>query len=829
MKYRMIGQQSAVAPLFLVSLAATGYEIALTRYFAVAQWSDYGYWIISIVMVGFALSGVVLSLVRDFAVRHAAATLAALPALLVATAALGFHWTAANPFNPLQLQNADTWLPQVGNIGLYYLGLLPFFFLAGLYIGISFIVNSHRIGRIYGFDLLGAGCGALAILGAMFFLHPFRLVPALLLPLALSALFAPRKRPIAVTAAAFALLGGEALLLLGPAPAISDFKAIYVPLHVPHSHVAAEVRSPRGYYQLLDEFMERVDTDVSNDAGMLGLPGPPTSFGLYRDGMRIAALPRPGVSDTRYAASALDALPYLLHPKARVLQAGGSGGFGPRAALSLGAAEVTVLEPEPILLRALRHGLGPSPALAADPRLVILGEGPLAAVHRAAARDAHYDIIDVSENFLEASEANATAFTAEAIAADWHALSPDGILSLPVSIRDFPVYALRLLSTVREGLRQAGVSDPRPDILAYRSAWNVRILVSRQPWTAHQVQALRRFCDDRSFDVVFYAGMDVAAARASLYNDLPAVSFENGTVDAHGPDDALADEAGAVLSGLPTLSGRPFHLRPITLDRPAFFAVLRLGHLDTIFRRLEILPQNEIGALVNLAVLVQAVLIALLVLLVPVLGRLGRRRRLPPVPARLIARSALYFAALGLGFLFLEIAFIEKGSLWLNDRSSGFALVLSGMLIFSGIGSMLAPRFAGNPRTGLALAVLVILVMGLCLLFGGERLLLAGLDWPWIIRAGIMLLLLMPASVALGLPFALGLGMLGKAQGGSLLPWAWALNGAFSIVATPLANLIAREEGFACLIVGAMLLYGAALLAFPIPEDRDQSICHFHQ
>src|SRR6195952_1881487 len=112
--------------LFLVSLAAVGYETALTRYFAVAQWSDYGYWIISIVMVGFALSGVVLSLVRDFAVRHAAATLAALPALLVATAALGFHWTAANPFNPLQLQNAATWLPQVGNIGLYYLGLLPF-------------------------------------------------------------------------------------------------------------------------------------------------------------------------------------------------------------------------------------------------------------------------------------------------------------------------------------------------------------------------------------------------------------------------------------------------------------------------------------------------------------------------------------------------------------------------------------------------------------------------------------------------------------------------------------------------------------------------------
>jgi hypothetical protein len=59
-----------MAPLFLVSMATVGYEIALTRYFAVAKWSEYGYWVISIVMVGFALSGVVLALWRDFFVRR---------------------------------------------------------------------------------------------------------------------------------------------------------------------------------------------------------------------------------------------------------------------------------------------------------------------------------------------------------------------------------------------------------------------------------------------------------------------------------------------------------------------------------------------------------------------------------------------------------------------------------------------------------------------------------------------------------------------------------------------------------------------------------------
>jgi hypothetical protein len=122
--------RTALVPLFFVSLAAVGYETALTRYFAVAKWSEYGYWVISIVMVGFALSGVILALFRDAFERHGEQLLAALPALLVVTAALGFHLATTNPFNPLQLQNLATWVPQLWNIAAYYACLLPFFFLA---------------------------------------------------------------------------------------------------------------------------------------------------------------------------------------------------------------------------------------------------------------------------------------------------------------------------------------------------------------------------------------------------------------------------------------------------------------------------------------------------------------------------------------------------------------------------------------------------------------------------------------------------------------------------------------------------------------------------
>src|SRR3954447_12662981 len=147
-------------PLFLVSLAAVGYETALSRYFAVAKWSEYGYWVISIVMVGFALSGVVLALCRDAFTRAGEAWLAALPPLLVLTAAGGYWLTGVNPFNPLQLQNTATWAPPLWNIAGYYAALLPFFFLTGVFISLTFVLNTDRIGRVYAFDLTGAGAGA---------------------------------------------------------------------------------------------------------------------------------------------------------------------------------------------------------------------------------------------------------------------------------------------------------------------------------------------------------------------------------------------------------------------------------------------------------------------------------------------------------------------------------------------------------------------------------------------------------------------------------------------------------------------------------------------
>ncbi len=790
-------------PLFLVSGAAVGYEIALTRYFAVAKWSEYGYWVISIVMVGFALSGVSVALARDWWVRRGPVLLAWLPPALVVSAALGYWATTINPFNPLQLQNAVTFLPQLGNIALYYAVLLPFFFLTGLYISLYFVLNDDRVSRVYGYDLTGAGAGAAAVLVLMFFVHPFHLVPVLLVPIAAAGLMGRQRLRVGVAAAA-ALLASEALLILDDNAAFNDFKAIYAPLHVPNARTLAEIRSPRGLYTMLDDFTERVDVDLSNNAGLLGVPGPPASYGLYRDGARIAALPKPGEVDASYAPATLDALPYLLRTKARVLLAGASGGFRIRQALQLGAYSITALEPDPVLRGAAEQGLAGSPPIGADARILLSSDSPLAAVRRGG----QYDLIDISADFMDAGEANNTAFTAEALAADLRALAPGGLLSIPVSIRELPVYAIRLLATVREALLRTGAADPAQHVIVYRSAWNLRILVSNAPWDAARIAAARKFCDERSFDVSYYPGIDVLAARGTIYNDLPSVNFESGEVTSGaGSEDAVADEAGQVLRGESSESQAAFNLQPITLDRPAFYAILRLSQVPNILKRIEILPQAEVGQLVNLAVLGQAIVLALLVLAVPLFApRVAGRAEGRPA----ILRPVLYFASLGLGFLFVEIVLIEKASLYLNDRTSAFALVLTGMLVFSGAGSLVADRVRG----GIVVVGGAIVLWCVAALFMLEPLLLETLGLPWAARAAILLAVTAPVSVALGMPFPMGLARAGT-TGGGFLPWAWGLNGAFSVVATPLANLVAVQSGFDRVLMVAAMLYVVAILAFP--------------
>ena len=214
--------------------------------------------------------------------------------------------------------------------------------------------------------------------------------------------------------------------------------------------------------------------------------------------------------------------------------------------------------------------------------------------------------------------------------------------------------------------------------------------------------------------------------------------------------------------------------------------------------------------------LAQSLLWALLVLALPLLGR---ARSVVPLPQ--LGKTLVYFSCLGLGFLFIEIVLIEKGAYFLGDRTIAFSLVLSAMLVFSGLGSWFSGSFLKQPKDGLRPAGIALVLWFLLSLGALDWTLGALLAWPLPAKCALLGAWAALASLPLGFFFPLGLSRLPRES--SLIPWAWALNGAFSVVATPLANLLAIAGGYRPLILLSLALYGLAYLAFPGSPSKPET------
>jgi hypothetical protein len=258
------------------------------------------------------------------------------------------------------------------------------------------------------------------------------------------------------------------------------------------------------------------------------------------------------------------------------------------------------------------------------------------------------------------------------------------------------------------------------------------------------------------------------------------------------------------------------------MDRPEFYSVSRLAQARSLLNRLEILPEKEIGYLLNLAVLAEALVLALLVIVLP-LFRAGAVRRRGAGPAAPVGRVLLYFSALGLGFFFIELMLVKKLSFLLDSATLSFAVVLAGVLVFSGLGSWYAARFGNRRRRALLGALPVIAGSLVVFLFALDPLMRLLIGLPLALRIAAALVLVAPVSFALGRPFALGTSALAGVSD-SLVPWAWAINGALSVVATPLASIISVSTGWSAVILAALILYASTALTFPeTPRSRPAS------
>ena len=151
----------------LVSAAALAYELLLMRLLSVIHWHHFAYMIISLALLGYGASGSFLTLARDWLAARPGLAYRINAALFAIAMIGGFVFAGDIPFNGLEL----IWDPrQTAYLAvLFVLLAMPFFFAANC-IGLALLWQRRVLHRVYLFDLLGAGAGAVAIVGLLFLL-----------------------------------------------------------------------------------------------------------------------------------------------------------------------------------------------------------------------------------------------------------------------------------------------------------------------------------------------------------------------------------------------------------------------------------------------------------------------------------------------------------------------------------------------------------------------------------------------------------------------------------------------------------------------------------
>ncbi len=789
-----------LAAVALLSAAALGYEVLLLRLFSIVQWHHFAYMIISLALLGYGVSGTVLALLGERAGRHFE-TLFMAAASLFGAAAVGCFLAAQRvPFNPLEL----LWdASQPARLAAIYLVLAVPFLFAATGIGLAFVRFRDRIGRVYGADLLGAGGGALGVLGLLFVAMPMDALSVIgaLGPVA-AALAAGQARRWGPMVAAAALAAGLAVLPAGTL-GITPYKGLSQTLETAGARVLSESSSPLGLLTVVDS--PRIPFRHAPGLSLASPVGPPEQLGVFTDGDAYAAINRsdPGGPPPGHFAYLTSALPYALRQDPRVLVLGAGVGGDVLQALGQGAAAVDAVEINRQMADLVR---GTYAEFAGRPF-----DRPGVRLHIAEARGfvtasgGGYDIIQVAllDAFGSASAGlhalnESYLYTVEALGLYLDRLADGGLLAVTRWVKLPPRDGLKLLATAAAALRRAGIEEPGRHLALIRGWKTSTLLVRDGPFTAAEAAAVRRFCVERSFDLAWLP--DMTADEANRFTVLDQPYFFDGATALLGPDAASFTDR------------YKYDIRPATDDRPYFFNAFKWRLLPelTALRGRGGLGLLEWGYPVLVATLAQAAVAAVLLIAVPLwltrraaAGHAGRGRVL------------VYFLGLGFAFLFVEMAFIQKFILFLNHPIYAAAAVLSAFLVFAGLGSLVSARLPGRNPAAFAIAAIAMIALTSVFVLPPILAELAAIPLP--ARFAVSMALIAPLAFCMGMPFPAGLARLGQGAP-ALIPWAWAINGCASVLGAVLATVIAIEVGFTAVILAAVALYGVAAASFPRPE-----------
>jgi len=790
--------------LFSIALATLVLEILQTRLLSVLTWYHLAFLAISLAMLGMAAGALYTYLrPRSFADEEPAGD-RVLPGM--ARHSLLFAVSAPLAHLLLLVLRVPT---EVGGdplavwalVAVSVTAAVPFFF-AGVVVALALTRVGLPVGRIYGADLVGAGLGCLVAVPLMNEVDP---TSAVFFLSALSALAALAFRAAAgpargrIPSAPTVAIAGLAVAAF----ALGGFNAWRYP-----DFLRVEVMKGRPLPRPLA--VDRWNSH-SRVTGRESRPGPPTLWGegtvpapratvrqmpLRIDGgaFTVATGFDGDPAELAWLRHDLTSLAFHLRGRGEVAVVGVGGGRDLLTAVAFGARRVTGVEINGIFLDLLAGDLRDFAGLAGRSDVELVHAEGRAFLSRSGRR---FDLIQMALVDTWASTAAGAMtltenglYTVEAWRLCLRRLTPDGVLAVSRWYAPKrPGETARLLSLAVAALLAEGVEKPERHLVLVGTGSLANLLVRRTPFTAEEIRTVSEVARRDGFELL------AAPGRPSA-------------------DPLLAAIAGAASpSALRAAAAHPYlDLTPPTDDRPFFFNMLKAGSWlsrERLEGEVGGVLEGNLRATETLAAIFGVVTFLVLASLIAPLLVLGRPAGL--APGRFLA-AAGYFSLIGLGFMLVEIALIQRFSILLGHPVRSLAVTLMSLIVATGLGSFLSDRLTLASRTRtvvvpLAMAAVVLAVAGVLSPVVGA---MEGASLG--ARVGVVLALTVPLGLVLGLAFPVGMRLV-RRRSPAVLSWMWGLNGAFGVLGTVAAVLLSMAFGISRCLAGGALCY--LLLALP--------------
>lgn len=786
----------------LLSVSIIAFQLALMQILSLIQWNHFAYLVISIALLGFGASGTMLSMFRSWFIRHSGTMIPLLMLLSGLFMGLTVLFTREflSEFDSYLLFNQPGQVKKLLHACLLY--TLPFFFGGGA-LGLIYTIHSGEIGKLYFADLAGSGLGGAVFTALLWLLFPVHIIYMIaFLPL-VSALLAATKSNLKVISASVAIAAVIMLVFSTGKKELplSEFKSLQKTLNMQGSEILFEKSSPYGHLHAVSAPSLRYAPGLS-----LAWQDPlPASIALFNNGNWFGAIPSgPESEKFSYLDYTLYAMPFVVSsPSSVLVLAAGTGNLASYS-LGKGSQQVTMVEPNAGAIGLMKNELAEmNDSLLYHPAIRLKRINPRSYL---LSDTLQYDLIFFPEAGMFGGSSGMTAteenylFTADAFFDAWHRMNDNGFLMVTAWM-DYPSRVpLRLLAIITGTLKTAGIQQPEKHLAIIRSWGNIGYLIKKTELSEPEIDKIREFCHTAYFDPMVLGSFKIQ--EATTYNYLQ--------------DENLSNQIHTLISGDTEsfYSGYDFNISPPTDDRPFFYRFMKPDRIKNLLNTYPFkdLAYMEPGYFITFIVFFVIFALALALIFLPMLFfRLKGKGT---------GYTLLYFGGLGIGFMFVEIVFIQLFILYLGEPIYSAAAVLSGILLFSGAGSYFSGRKKAEGKSLIFTLVNIILLIVIYAFF--LRIILAGtVHLGMFMKTIISFCLIAPPSFFMGMAFPLGIRILSNLNK-TLIPWAWGVNGYLSVVSTVLAIIISIHTGFTIVILLAALAYLMALAACLMPVIRNR-------